>query len=253
MANINSVKIVDEIINTKKYNGINRELVEKIVSDLSAKYNEKQLEKEVRNKLHQIWGTYFASMPDYNKLSKKVTDSQIDVENLLRIHISSGERLKFVKEMYAGIFEVTGQADSIIDFGSGFNPLSFQYMNIAKNGQYIVVDIDAKELEFLENAINQLKLVNDKKIDFKFVCQSALEFNYTNYEKVDIIFMLKLLQNLEQQDKGKGIEFFLNSFDHAKYVVVSFPTKSVSGNQRIWRVIILLGLKKFLRRIRFRC
>jgi hypothetical protein len=44
--------------------------------------------------------------------------------------------------------------------------------------------------------------------------------------------MLKLLQNLEQQKKGSGRELFLKVVEASKFVVVSFPTKSVSGKAK---------------------
>jgi 16S rRNA (guanine(1405)-N(7))-methyltransferase len=216
-------RIKELIMSSKKFRGINEQLVDSLIVDFTKKYKPKEIEKEVRNKLHQIWGTYFKSIPDYNKLLQKLTIGQITFAEICMIHISTSERNKFVSDFYSQIFEKIGRVKNVLDLGCGFNPLNISHMQIAEGGKYIGVDIDKNELEFLEKALAM------SSVKFEGVFKSALEIEMQNY---DVIFILKLLQNLEQQKKNSGVELILKSLDHAKYMVVSFPTKSVSGKSK---------------------
>lgn len=225
-------KIVEKILESKKYKNLDEKLVTSMVAEFSKKYKSKVVEQEVKNKLHQIWGTYFASLPDYNKLFEKLTAGQVAIADILRLHISTAERISFFEKMYIDIFEKIGSVKSILDIGSGFNPLNFQLMNIDLNGEYYVIDIDKKEIEFLEKTLNNKDIFPNKNVNFILDCMSALEIDFVNLQKFDVIFLLKLLQNLEQQKKGSGVEILLNSINNAKFVIVSFPTKSVGGKNK---------------------
>ena len=55
---MNRNKILEKILNSSKYRGIYRPTVERIVDELEGRYPEKELEKAVRNKMHQVWGAY---------------------------------------------------------------------------------------------------------------------------------------------------------------------------------------------------
>jgi 16S rRNA (guanine(1405)-N(7))-methyltransferase len=217
-------KIISEILSSKKFKGINEKLVRDITEDFSTKYKIKDIEKEVRNKLHQIWGTYFASIPDYKKLVQKVTTGQISTKDLLRIHVSTSERVGFIEDFYHQIFSDIKEVNSVLDIGCGFNPLSVEYMKLANGVQYTCLDIDSNELDFLKEVLSK-----NKNIVFDFYQTSILDYEIKNF---DVIFMLKLLQNIEQQKKNKGVEVFIDAINRAKYVIVSFPTKSVTGKSK---------------------
>jgi 16S rRNA (guanine(1405)-N(7))-methyltransferase len=221
---LDNQKITSSILYSKKFRNLDSKLIADLVEDYSKKYKPKDVEKEVRNKLHQIWGTYFASIPDYKKLAQKVTNGQIMTKDLLRIHVSTSERVDFIEDFYNQIFKDIKEIKSVLDIGCGFNPLSVEYMKLANGVQYMCLDIDSSELDFLKEVLS-----SNRNIVFEFLQTSILDYEIKN---VDVIFMLKLLQNIEQQKKNKGIEVFIDAMNKAKYVVVSFPTKSVTGKSK---------------------
>lgn len=227
--------IVDKILNSKKYRDIYRPTVERIVSDSIKKYGsqgESRVEKESRELMHQVWGAFYSNRPDFDKLLRKFSDLEIEseedhsrsrvVEGLLRIHTSTVERMKFIEEFYQKIFEITGIPKTIQDIGCGFTPLSIEYMKVPSNIKYKAYDIDLAEIEFL----NEISKIVFPEYDLTFKPADIL---IDKFEKSDVIFLLKTLPILERQKKG-ATEYVLDNLK-CKFMVVSFPLKSLSGRE----------------------
>jgi len=124
---------------------------------------------------------------------------------------------------YEHIFSVTGYPDSIIDHACGLNPLTIPWMNLPESTEYCAYDIDVCQIRFLNSVFNILGLPQGINIGSGDVILDR--FGYS-----DIVFMLKLLPPLEHQSKGSSLKIMQNQ--ECRKMVISFPVKSLSGNEK---------------------
>ncbi len=155
--------------------------------------------KELRRKLRKTYGIY-----------KKLNFKE---------QISSKERLKEYKEMYKKIFEITGNPKSILDLGSGLNPLSYKYMNIKPI--YYAGEIS---LGYIKKIDDYFKKNNIPGKSFKF---DLINDDYSTLPKTDICFLFKVLEALEEVKKNISIEIIKNI--PSDYIIVSFAKSVISG------------------------
>lgn len=221
-------RITAKIRSSRKYRSIYGKTVERIVVDAGQKYLAKEVEKEARNLLHRIWASYFQIRPDFKKLleifrtNTSTKNGGGRTSSILRLQSSTRERIPFLDEFYRKIFAVTGSPQSIVDWGCGLNPLSWPWMNLPANCRYLGLDIDRDQIDFL-NAIF--------KIASKSNFQARLADVFIDQApEADIVFLLKLLPLLEHQQKGSSLEILKKQ--KAKWLVVSFPTKSLGGKHK---------------------
>ncbi len=230
--------ITEKILNSRKYKDIYPKTIERIVNDCIKRYGEKRAEKEAKELIHQVWGAFYRSRPDFQKLLEKfsadVPEDDYDfanlkqIDDLLRIHSSTVERMKFIDEFYSKIFKITGKPKSIQDIGCGFTPLGIKHMGISKKTMYTASDIDLEEIRFLAK-ISKI-LFPDYNVKFE-----AADVLVDDFEYADVVFLLKTIPILERQEKNAS-ENILDKLKY-KYLVVSFPLKSLSGRE--------VGMSKF--------
>ncbi|MDP2926844.1 MAG: hypothetical protein Q8N65_01770 [bacterium] len=230
-------ELARKILASKKYSSLYPKTVLRIAEDCLSKYPEKEVEKKARQLLHQIWGIFYPTRPDFNKLLEKFKEtikivggrtshklSSQEVKEaawpILKLHASTKERIPFLDQFYNQIFRVTGQPKIIIDLACGLNPLT--YFWLPKGVKYFAFDIDQEQAQFLASVFKLLK-VNRVKIGLGDVFGDR-------FPKADVVFLLKILPLIRQQQKTQSLEI-LEKQD-AKYVVVSFPTKTVSGREK---------------------
>lgn len=209
-------EVVKLIKNTKKYKNIDPEVINDIVISLSYKYSGSQLLEKVKSKLHQIWGAYYTTRPNFNKLLKKYFVGEITTDQILLIHQSTKERMGEYDEIFDFIFNKT-KHESILDVGCGFNPL---YMAKRTDfNKYVGVDIDIEQQDFLSKI-----LVDNNKIEIK-VGSFADSIN-----DADLTLALKLLPVLDQIEPGNSRKF-LSSLNNT-FLAISFPNRSISGKDK---------------------
>ncbi len=188
------------------------------------------------------------------------------IEMVLRLHASSAERLPFFNEFYKKIFALTGTPSSIVDHGCCLNPIAFERMIAsvlvsseapepkphADSSEYLgmtipfltssppsvipkprdlhlsrinyrAFDIDVEEVAFLQQACALLGYGDEVQVATgDVIADEAVPAN--------VVFMLKLLPVLEQQQKGSAREMLLKQ--RAKWLVVSYPVASLSGKEK---------------------
>jgi 16S rRNA (guanine(1405)-N(7))-methyltransferase len=227
---MNQQELLKKIKSSKKYSTLNDSTINRIISDTVKRYPEKQLETQVKSKLHQIWGAYYTTRPNFSKLLKKISEQKtIGYSNeeilqpLLQIHSSTAERLSLLNDFYPKIFPITGTPTSIIDYACGLNPLALPWMHLPATTHYTAYDIDKEEVTFINNVFQLLQLSTEAEAKVGDI------FDYQD-ESADIIFLLKFLPNIEQQHKGASATILQNL--KAKYLVVSFPIKSLGGQEK---------------------
>ena len=237
--------IIIEIKKKKEFSGLEDKFINKEL-DLLLKRNPnlkyflnqprsekyKRIIKAVRAELRRNYGLFRVGKE--NKRDKLVEEfkSRQNVEivkKILSTHASTKERLDKYAGIYHQIFKITGKPKAILDLGCGINPLSVIFMKSTRL-TYYAYDINQKDIELLNLFFNIFKSPN-KEIDGK---AEILDFkNQNNLERLpksDLAFLFKITDIV---DKGKGHKNseILISRTPAKYVVVSFPTITMSGKK----------------------
>ncbi|MGB9597802.1 MAG: hypothetical protein ACPL7B_16070, partial [Candidatus Poribacteria bacterium] len=141
---------------------------------------------------------------------------------ILSLQSSTYERINILNDFYEQIFSIIEKPSSIIDHACGLNPLTYFWMKLNDNVKYQAYDIDSDLIWFLNSIFKLFELNN---IEVKLGDVLLDEFGYA-----DVVFMLKLLPILEQQKKGSSLSVIKKQ--KCKYLIVSFPIKSLSGNEK---------------------
>ncbi len=224
--------IAGKILYSRKYHSLYPKTVNRIVENCLSKYPSKIAEKEARNLLHQVWSAYYFGYfgrPKFNKIlsaikrdighGMAVKDALMPV---LELHSSTRERKPIIDLFYKEIFRITGCPQSIADYACGLNPLTIPWMGLPENAQYSAYDIDTEEVGFLNDIFLLLKIRKAKA--------TAGDLFIDPPQKADVVFMFKVLPLLEKQQRGSAIEIMAKQ--KCRCLVVSFPTKSISGKEK---------------------
>lgn len=215
---------------TEEYLGNNKKLYLKLLEHKKPlKSREfKILLKDIREKLHEIYGVFDLGKKDIEKFKKfkKIDDEFIDLHvSLLKKHKSSFERVNDYEKIYSKIFEITGKPSSILDLGCGLNPLSFIFMKL-KKVDYYASELSGKDASFLNDYFKIMKKfgLNGKAFSCDLIHAKELP-------KEDVVFMFKLIDTLESLKKN--ISYELIDKVKAKYLVVSFSLVSIGGRTKL--------------------
>lgn len=230
MRNIDPREIVRDISAAKKYRGIYGKTIERVVEAALVRHGGKEVEREARNLLHQVWGAYWGIRPSFPKLlralAEDVTGGKSPKESVLPIlslHASTRERLAVLDTFYGRIFDVTGVPESIVDHACGLNPLTVFWMNLPKTARYVAFDIDIEEIDFLNAALGKLGMGSLVRAHPGDVLTDELPY-------AEVAFFLKLLPCLEHQEAGSGVATLRKQ--PCKFAVVSYPVKSIGGSAK---------------------
>ena len=124
------------------------------------------------------------------------------------------ERREFNRKLYSKLFKITKKPKKILDIGCGINPIYFPYRDI----YYYALDPNEKTLKILKKHFRKNK---GKAIYWD------LEEEIPKY-KADIVFLFKVLDYFSKKKKFvKELISKLNS----NWIIVSFPTRTVSGRR----------------------
>lgn len=227
-------------IKIKKYKTLSDELIQTEISDflkLKPKAKEKDIIKHVKTRLHKTYGTF--------QTKKKKTRNIKNAKLILETTLSTKERINIYQELYKKIFQITKTPKTILDIGSGMNPVSYEYLKIKP--KYIAIEIDQEDVNFLN------KFFKTNKIEGKAILLPINESNLKKLPKADIAFLFKTVDTLEKKKGHKSTEQLIKALK-TKHIVISFPTKTISQKQmkrpyRGWLEQLLKRLKYKFKRI----
>lgn len=228
----------------------NPKLVSVLVNNFNPKSSHyKQTVKEVRAKLRRVYGLFRVEeqTQEMNALVKEMLEAGSSggrnkrekikrkkiIEQILSTHASTKERLPFYSQLYKKIFAFTGKPKTIIDFGCGINPFSVNFMKLKKL-TYYAYDISEDEIESLnlffkqEHSENKNFTGTAKVMDI-FQWIKVKESRENN--PADICFLFKMTDILDSAGKGHKTSETVITEVPAKFVVISFPTKTMSGKK----------------------
>lgn len=203
-------------------------LIDKVLAKKKAPMQ--QIMKSVRAELRRLYGSYNDKFLVRNKIFsdyKKSPEEDL-ISDFFETHQSTKERMDSYDSLYSMIFRITGKPESILDLGCGMNPLSVSHMDVDKV-RYFASDISGQDLEIL-----QFYFDNDSRIDGSTKVIDLIEHKTKNVfdglPSFDICFLFKVLEIIEQSKSHKISEKIIIDIP-AKWVVVSFPTRTISGQK----------------------
>lgn len=189
----------------------------------------KVLKSKVRSELREVYGVFFEQQNKNREKYLKNLIKEPSIDNhikVLELHKSSKERLPFYEEIYEKIFSVIGKPETIMDLACGYNPISYPFMKI--NCSIKAIDISKEDMKFLEEYF-KAQNIKGEGIALDLTKDSALE-NISKME-AEACFLFKALDSIETRKRN----FSKSLIDkiNCKWLVISFPTKSLGGKKEI--------------------
>lgn len=209
-------ELFEKLSTNKKYRDVCPDTIRRVIAECEGRYKKvKDMDKAVREKLHGITSA-FMNEQEYKKAQALAGEfSAENLEALLACHASTRERLPLaaMDALYRRIFEVTGKPERILDLACGINPVYF----LAKFPQMKVTGVDISG-----QSVNIITICGGRALHGDLLCEGAVP-----PERYDVALLFKILPLLDRQREGSAMAV-LNAVN-AKYIVVSFPTRTLGG------------------------
>lgn len=216
---------------SRKYRDICEDTIRDVIRCALPRYTKKSdAIKAARTKLHRIQASYLGNIA-FEKEIQDIAEfySLGNMEGiksvclkLMKEHASTKERIPILDTFYGEIFAVTGVPQKILDVACGIHPLSIPWMKLPDKVLYWAYEIDNRLVDYLNKyfvAIGLEPLVQMQDV----ICKPPVETG-------DIAFVMKMVPCLERREKGISVK--LLRMLKARYLVVSFPIKSLSGRSK---------------------
>lgn len=226
--NIDLDPIVDTILNSKKYRGLNipRETVTSLLKTEMDRFGkQKPAVKSMKQKLHNIVAAYLGD-PDYEEAIQNVHEvmtvnnpekEQQLCSTMLNFHESTKERLPELTTFYEAIFSITGKPTSIIDLACGMHPFGYPWMALPDLTEYHAYDLHEPRTRLLQayfdhKSWNGTAHHQDILLDLP-------------KERADVAFLFKETHRMEKREKDCDIRLWdaLN----VDWLVVTLPAVSL--------------------------
>jgi len=225
-------RLVDTVRSTPHYQGISKELVQKVgAQELDKGRSFKEAVKATRNKIHQVGGAYqehtvryAAWLDELKAIPCDPADARLKdfCRRMMGEHASTRERLAILDRFYSTILASIAPLQSVADLACGFNPLSLPWMPLAENATYYGCDIYADLADFFNVFLTHLG--RPGRVEVRDLT------NNLPTQPVHLALLLKTLPCLEQVNKEIGLSFLDDI--QADYLLVSFPVASLSGRSK---------------------
>ena len=200
-----------------------KEIIKRVRAELRRAHSLFGMNLDKREEIFDELMGQLAPLKDFN-ISKEVVDIH---KKLLETHSSTKERLGFYSHFYPKLFKITGKPKSILDLGCGINPLSLPLMKLGKL-KYYAYDINEREISLVKKYFWVLSK-NNKSFEGVTGILDNLKLNQIKKLKpVDLCLLLKMTDVLDRGQGHKKSEEVISNIP-AKFIVVSFPTLTVSG------------------------
>ena len=218
--------IVAEVLHAPKYAAICPDTVRAVAqAALPMSKSVKEAVKRVKRKLHQIGGAYqtgptpYAAWLDGLRVAPDRATLLALSRRMMAAHASSQERLAYLDEFYAHIFGRLGAVPSVLDLACGLNPLAIPWMGLPPATRYDCVDIYSDQMAFLQVWLERIGQPGNATCRDALLQPPAGEYG--------VALLLKSVPCLQQLDAA-ATERLIASIA-ARYIVVSFPSRSLGG------------------------
>ena len=186
--------------------------------DSIKKSEQKIIIKLVRAELRRSAGMFQKSKEKSWK-SRFTLLEENKIEELLKTHSSTNERLNFYPKLKELIFSL--KPSSILDLGCGINPIAIAKPNI----KYYAVDIQQDDLDIVK------KFFQKNNISGETFVQDISSSSTENLPSVDLCLMFKLLDILEKKGHRQAEQILKNI--KTNFFIISFSTKTLSGRSML--------------------
>jgi len=229
---INRDIVFQRLKESKKYKYLCDETLYRISGWAVERFEPKKAVKAAKNKLHQVYGAYFEKM-NINKIQKRLNglSNNSDTETLksaameiLKYHASTSERIPFMEQLYIDLFKRIGKPRRVVDFCCGLNPFAVQWMELEPEAEYTAFDIDTRLISVINTFFSCINR------PYRAACGDIL----VSIPEIgaDVVFLFKTIPCLEQQEKGVSERIIKTLILKSKYIVLSFPSKSLTGKKK---------------------
>ena len=209
-------ELFEKLSANKKYRDVCPDTIRRIITECEGRYKKaKDMDKAVREKLHGITSAFMNEQEYKKALALSGEFSPEKLEALLSCHASTRERLPLsaMDELYGCIFEVTGEPSSLLDLACGINPVYF----IARFPDMLVTGADISG-----QSVNIITRCGGRALHNDLLCVDLIPA-----EHYDVALLFKILPLLDRQRDGAATDVL--SRVNAKYIVASFPTRTLGG------------------------
>ncbi len=221
-------QVVDRLKRTRKYRHLCEDTLTRVAGWALCRHpGAGPAVKAAKRKLHQVYGAYFNPVrwdrveALLDSLSTGMPEAGLRAvcSSILRCHASTAERLPIMAEFYPALFGQIGQPRTLLDLACGLNPFALPFMGLAAETAYRAWDIYTRLIGEVNRFLGFLGHRPGGACRDLLASPPGLE--------ADVIFLLKSIPCLEQQEKGAGVDLLRRL--RAPYVVVSFPSHSLGG------------------------
>jgi 16S rRNA (guanine(1405)-N(7))-methyltransferase len=226
-------RLVAAVCQSTKYRSVSPALVAAIGRrELLARPSLKAAIWATKDRLHQVYGAFWTGQPpryetwlDHLRVARDTADPAVfraaSVSILLK-HASSRERVPVLDRFFVEMLRDLPPIGSVLDLGCGLNPLAIPWMGLDPGVRYTCYEIDAALVDFL-NAYFRLAGIDAEAI----VCDVTTS---PPTASADLALALKLLPTINHVDRRAGWSLLRQL--EARYVLVSFPNKSLGGREK---------------------
>ena len=236
-------QIVQRISNSKKYRLMKiprKTILDLLQIELGKHPKKADAIKMVKTKLHNIAAPYLDEL-DYAKaaqeleqvLSNKDKKSIEDIcTRFLQAHHSTDERIPYMKEFYAFIFDKTGSPCSILDLACGLNPFVIPLVEFPSSTSYFAYDIHKPRIELI-NSLFSYPGIDGTAETRDILVQPPLQ-------KATAAFLFKEAHRMEKRRRGATRDLLTSL--NVEHLFISLPNHSIHGKydfrKRMHRLII---------------
>lgn len=204
---------------SKKYGDICEATIERVFSGERKKHKSlKDTEKQARAHLYRISGAFLTQeqlRQADGHLAAYLAGDQAALAEALKLHASTRERLPYADALCKLVIDRIGQPQKILDLACGLNPLYLGSKGFSVAGWDIHGGTNGLINRWAERCGWAVHA------ETRDLLADPIE------QKGDLALLMKLLPVLEQQQKG-STQRLLPSIS-AKHLLVSFPTRTLSG------------------------
>jgi len=225
-------QIVEKIEKMPKYRDVQipTETIQSLIKlSCPISKNSADLEKRVRDKIHNITALYLGDI-NYKKAIdefRRVKNNQDALKEFsqlkLTFHASTKERGHDLENLYQELFDRIGNCKLIADLACGLHPLGLPFMGLPFDTGYYAYDLNKARIDFLNvfiteqgyngGCFHQDILINPPSIHF------------------DVAFFFKEAHRFEKRQPGIMCTFLDNI--NASKIVVSLPLQSLGTSSEL--------------------
>jgi 16S rRNA (guanine(1405)-N(7))-methyltransferase len=217
-------RVLGDLTGSRKYAAIAPETLQRVTDWALARHPKpKEASNAARRKLHQMVGA-FADEASLRRAKAQLTEMagehmQDACLEILRCHASTAERIPDMEVVYQNLFKDIPPPRTILDLGCGLHPFAIPWMNLTSECRYVAWDIDTRLVSLANDFFMSRGITG--------TAEAKDLIGAHDLPPADLVFLLKTLPTLEQEEKGAGRALLAKL--KAATLIVSFPSKTLGG------------------------